>query len=680
MMRDLFSVLFVWVLSFGWQFISMPFLLRWSKNWLADAGWSIGRVVGWLLLAGPIWYLAHLGLPINTRTGVWLLFIGFLLIALKTVQKHRQELTDIILPRKRLIIVEELLFFLGLLFLSIVRGYAPDINGLEKFMDHGLIVSYMKSPTLPIEDMWLSGFSFNYYTFGHYLGAIATQFWGLSPTIAYNLLLGLLMGLSLTQSAGIVMTLSQLTARKKGLLLRSFLVAGIIGAYLVTFGGNTQTAWYWLKNRTFEGYWYPDATRFIENTIHEFPAYSFIVSDLHAHVWSMALVLTLIPIIIVWIQKLVSSDAKKSTNWLLPAGAIGVLLGMILSTSTWDGLIYALFLSILSTLVLITNIKHFSRLFISGLIVGLTMLLAASPWWMNFSSISEGVSFVPERTPVWQLITLWIGHVGVSLLAAVLILIRKTRQKAATLDIGHLLVLACILTGITLIILPEIIYFIDIYTTQPRANTMFKLTYGGFILLSLSVAWLVGYLISLRKTLPLSQRVVFGSATALMIAAVAIYPYFGYRDYYNRLKVYQGLDGVQWLKAQHPTDYEAILWLDRHVSGRPVVLEAVGDSYTTFARVSTFTGLPTVLGWRVHEWLWRGSYDLPGKRSGEVELMYQQPTSPQASELFNEYQVKYIFIGDKEREAYFNLDQAGLESLGRIIFREENTIIIERNG
>ena len=38
-------------------------------------------------------------------------------------------------------------------------------------------------------------------------------------------------------------------------------------------------------------YWYPNATRFIHNTIHEFPLYSFVVSDLHGHVLDIPIVL-----------------------------------------------------------------------------------------------------------------------------------------------------------------------------------------------------------------------------------------------------------------------------------------------------------------------------------------------------------------------------------------------------
>ena len=52
------------------------------------------------------------------------------------------------------------------------------------------------------------------------------------------------------------------------------IMGGVLGSLLVCLGGNTHTLWYFIKNKGLDGYWYADATRFIENTIHEFPGYS----------------------------------------------------------------------------------------------------------------------------------------------------------------------------------------------------------------------------------------------------------------------------------------------------------------------------------------------------------------------------------------------------------------------
>lgn len=74
-----------------------------------------------------------------------------------------------------------------------------------------------------------------------------------------------------------------------------------------------------------------------------------------------------------------------------------------------------------------------------------------------------------------------------------------------------------------------------------------------------------------------------------------------------KVSEYQGLDATTFLEQDFPQDASAIRWLKQNIKGSPVVLEANGDSYTGYERVSASTGLPTVLGWYVHEWLWRNN-------------------------------------------------------------------------
>ena len=72
------------------------------------------------------------------------------------------------------------------------------------------------------------------------------------------------------------------------------------------------------------------------------------------------------------------------------------------------------------------------------------------------------------------------------------------------------------------------------------------------------------------------------------------------------------------MEAVFPEDVSAIRWLNENVEGTPVVLEANGDSYSDYERVSAMTGLPTVLGWYVHEWLWRGNTDDLNQRAADI--------------------------------------------------------------
>lgn len=688
---DLPLIFFCWMMLFLWQLVGFPIVYKFYFKQLADAGWGVARLVTWLIISLIVWFLGHLGLPVNQPFFIYFLFLILGIFSLSFYWSKQEAIKDFFKKNWKVILIQEIIFLSFFFFLSIVRGYAPRIEGLEKFMDAGLMTSYLRSPTLPIEDMWLAGAKVNYYTFGHFLGAIVTQFWNISIDYSYNLLLGMVMGLVAVQAFSLIFNFvtAFLKDRKdkyfsdRKIQTRS-IVAGTLGALLLVFAGNGHSTWYWITNQTFEGYWYPNATRFIENTIHEFPAYSFIVSDLHAHVWGIPIVLFIILNIYLWLKNLLNASNKEiklshflQQKYLFNAVITGVLLGVAISTSTWDFLIYGLLLGIVGLLVLIFKTKQFYHLLFSALVMIIFALLTTSPWFLNFDSISEGVRLVQERSPFWQLLVLWTPHVIMTF--AVLVLLVKDIRLTKKFTSLKMIMMAMAITSFILLILPEFFYMKDIYPTHPRANTMFKLTFQAFLMMTLLVGCLSGMIFKFKIKERLSKvKLSFLIGLLLLfVLSTGYYSYFGYRDYYGGLKKYQTLDGLNFLQKEYPDDYAGINWLRNNVDGRPVVLEAVGESYTTFARVSSFTGLPTVLGWRVHEWLWRGGFDIPGQRTEEVRKIYEEPSSAVAQQLLEQYKVRFIFLGDKEREAYKNMDEAKVRNLGKIVFNSGKTYIIQ---
>ena len=105
-----------------------------------------------------------------------------------------------------------------------------------------------------------------------------------------------------------------------------------------------------------------------------------------------------------------------------------------------------------------------------------------------------------------------------------------------------------------------------------------------------------------------------------------------------------------------------------------MVLEANGDSYSGYERVSASTGLPTILGWYVHEWLWRNDTDDLNQKRADVETIYTSQDENLIRSLLGEYHVSYIFVGSKEREKYEDaLNNALLQSLGNIVFIDEDS-------
>lgn len=483
---------------------------------------------------------------------------------------------------------------------------------------------------------------------------------------------------------------------------------GLVSAVLLTLGGNLQILWYFLThNFSFTGYWYPDATRFIvekfgaaDNTIHEFPLYSFVVSDLHGHVSDIPFVLLFLALLFSFIVAYSRLSPHTSPISLLTTHfpLLSLTLAVMYMTNSWDFPIYFL---VLGVAVLWLNYQKYkltfqtitqTALFTFCLLI--FTFLFSLPFHLNFSQIAQGIGFVHARTPFWQLLVLW-GYqwiIGLSFL--IFLFIRKRfasppadawsvsdrRAGHFSLHLPDVFILILVSVATLLIVLPEFIYVKDIYiASYHRANTMFKLTYQSFMLYALASGYILVRLWfqTERKAL----KVPIFTFYILLFTFVVIYPYFAISSYYGELKTYRGLEGLNFLANKAPDDFAGISWLKQNVNrlprrpaGQQVVLEAAGDSYTDFGRVSMATGLPTVQGWLVHEWLWRGSYDEPGKRVVDVELIYQSNDLSQTKTLLDKYQVSYVFVGTKEREKY-QVSEDKFMSLGSLVFSKGNTKI-----
>jgi uncharacterized membrane protein len=626
MISDLGIIFKVYFISLGLQLLMWPWVSKWFKEF-ADKGWALGRVLGLLSIGLPIWFLGHL-LPVNTDLGVGVVILVLVLIGLRKLRLRSTsgEPTSVTpeekLRMRRMILVEEGLFLLGFLGLSLVRGFQPDILGLEKFMDFGFVKQYLVSVKLPVNDMWLAGEPINYYSFGHFLTSILVRVWGVGLGVGYNLMLAWILGTSLALSFSIVVNLG------------GGMIGGMMGSLLACLGGNSHAIWYFFKNKGFTSYWYADATRFIENTIHEYPGYSFVVSDLHAHVLGLPVVLAFILVLI----------GKNTRNWVV----LGVLMGVMAMTNTWDVAVYGLLLGVFS-LINFKN-EYFKKLF---LVVGVAGVVAI-PWLVNFISFSDGVSVVNSRSPLWQMGVLWGGHLVVTVVALWLVIGKKVKKK-------NLVVVALGVTAVLLLLIPEVLYVKDIYTSHQRANTMFKLTYQAFIMMSLLFGWVIGR----RKRLQIGTFVLVALWGGLML-----FPTQAFNSYYGGFKDYKGIDGLAWLRRDNDK-WEMVKYLEGNSNGNNLV-EAVGDSYSEMNGVSVFSGTPTVVGWRVHEWLWRGGYDVVRERESKVRDFYQTGDK----ELLEGFNVGWVVVGEDEMREY-KVDENSLLELGQEAWRGEESYLIK---
>ena len=129
-------------------------------------------------------------------------------------------------------------------------------------------------------------------------------------------------------------------------------------------------------------------------------------------------------------------------------------------------------------------------------------------------------------------------------------------------------------------------------------------------------------------------------------------------------------------------DLDAIHWLRRAVDGTPVILEANLPDYQWGGRISTFTGLPTVLGWSFHESQQRPGYGAwVEQRKADVTAIYSEHVPLATVEpLLQRYGVRLIYVGELERALYpveglAKFDEAADDGRLEVLYQTEQVTI-----
>ncbi len=672
---------------------------------LPGCGVAFAKPLGLLLVTWLVWVLGSIGI-VPHGTGVWIAAVVLLAAAGGVVWwRWRPEL-----PRQALKWSEGLALG-AFALMALLIAYSPDVWQTEKPMDMAFMNAAGRAESFPPADPWMAGEDLNYYYLGHLMAAGLVRLTGVAPDVGYNLAVAAFFSLSVAAAFGLAYALGgRLAAGLWGVAL--CMVAGTIGAGLdLLSDGGPLRSYDWFG-----------PSRVIEGTINEFPAFSFTLADLHGHVMAIPFLLLALAF---GLQLATAGPAPPprgpaALELVLAAIAVGTLYAI----NAWSFPVVAglVALGALVRLSLAGTLRERVRTLVWTVVVLLLGVLAVLPFLLTYDNAADGFGTVDER----ESFSAWARHHGeiyglLAYLTATAYLIKLVRSQhpwrtagwalAAALFAGSLLATAD-LAGVALLLalvavaahaaffsrapaieryawvligggllclaIPELIYVRDSFAGSDlyRMNTVFKLGYQAWLLLAIAgaagIVWSWGW-IGRRGRL---VRAGWGVPLVALLALAAVYPVAGTYARKGGFSDPPTLSGLRWLEESSPGDPPAMEWLRENAAADAVVLEAVGDDYSAFGhgRISTFTGLPTVMGWTGHELQW--GHD-PGSRREDVEAIYRATDAATARPLLDRYDVRYVVVGPIERTSYGDAGIAKWDELGRRVFDRDGTTVWE---
>jgi YYY domain-containing protein len=231
--------------------------------------------------------------------------------------------------------------------------------------------------------------------------------------------------------------------------------------------------------------------------------------------------------------------------------------------------------------------------------------------------------------------------------------------------------------GTLLVLGPEFVYLKDSFGT--RMNTIFKFYYAVWILWGVSAAYAAIRLWPKKWTGIKALR----SLVILPLLVGLLYPMISVWTKTNQFNLSYGptLNGMAYLETSTPDEYAAIQWINENLEDG-IIAEAVGGSYTNYARISTHTGLSTVLGWPGHELQWRGGAEEQGTRESDIEKLYTTRSWQEAQTIIDQYGIDYVYVGYLERNTYQPFDERKFLAFMDEIYKNNSVTIyaVKSNG
>ena len=437
---------------------------------LADRGFTLSKPFGILLVSYLFWILGLAHVPTVQPTAIALVLLMAAASAY-IAYRNLDNLRDFIAREWRTLVIAEAVFLVFFVGWAVFRSYDPFINHTEQPMDLALLSASINSQVGHPEDPWLRGESISYYYFGYWMMGAISQIAAVPSNIAYNLAMALIPAMAATGIFGLVSNMVRInrarnspadtdgggsdeapiaSAPPENSDRKLAIIAGIAAALFLVVAANlqgilefmrlngmgSQGFYDWIRIDGLPGpietppqswtppdfWWWFHASRvintfdgvhFIDNTIQEFPFFSFLLGDMHPHVMSIPFVLLFVGVALN-IYRLPGNfwrDFRSPYTYAIILMA-AIVLGGLGFNNLWD---MPTFAALLIAVLALRAYREGSdirqsfalALFPVGLVVILLAVLMYSPYLLDINAGVNGIGVVITHTRAIHMFIVW---------------------------------------------------------------------------------------------------------------------------------------------------------------------------------------------------------------------------------------------------------------------------------
>ncbi|MFC1851025.1 DUF2298 domain-containing protein [candidate division CSSED10-310 bacterium] len=409
------------------SFFTLPFALALCRHKFALA-YPLSKFFITVIPVYILWILTSAGIVAADDGSILLSVLLFLFLSYILADK-KPNLWEQIQANRSLLLWWEILFGAAFFSFLLIRAFNPEIFWGEKPMDFSFLNTCYRTTGFPLQDPWFCGKNINYYFFGYLQAAFYGRLLNIPPAILYNL------HMALVPALAFILCVAALYS----LLSKKFLA--FWGGFFIIFGSNLSALYQSLLTgrKISFGLWWDTSRVLPSPAIDEYPVWSFLFADLHAHVLSLPVALAIILFTIMLLKALSKQDGPSS---LIHSLTLSFLLGIIAITNSWDFLTYVAFLAIGLLFSTIVDLRRFvhedsfkSRLTIVSLPVlrflyCLAIILFSFVWvifhYQTYSGIGMKIGFVKSDFATLDSVLL---HFGQFMILIILVIIYSSWKK-----------------------------------------------------------------------------------------------------------------------------------------------------------------------------------------------------------------------------------------------------------